>query len=120
MRIYTSYFAKIKKVVNPIAICGKSPDWYTGPQYKKLAPKYGFFMDYKNGVIDEVGYTKCFNELVLLPLSQEDIIKELSKLYEGEEEITLLCYEKPTDFCHRHIVAEWLNRIGLEVKEKEI
>ena len=47
MKVYTSYFAKLKKLpdtIVPISICGKAPDWYTGLQYKKLAPKYGFFM----------------------------------------------------------------------------
>jgi uncharacterized protein (DUF488 family) len=29
----------------------------------------------------------------------------------------LLCYEKSGDFCHRHLVAEWLRRYGYEVKE---
>lgn len=41
---YTSYFANLKKLpdnVVPISICGKAPDWYSGLQYKKLAPKMG-------------------------------------------------------------------------------
>ena len=45
--IYTSYFAKLNKLPNniiPISICGKAPDWYKGLQYKKLAPKYDFFI----------------------------------------------------------------------------
>ena len=48
--IYTSYFAKLKslpKNVLPVSICGKAPAWYTGIQYKKLAPKYDFFIDWK-------------------------------------------------------------------------
>ena len=35
--IYTSYFAKVKdlpKSIVPIAICGKSPDWWDGLEYK--------------------------------------------------------------------------------------
>lgn len=31
--------------------------------------------------------------------------------------IVLLCYEKPTDFCHRHLVAQWLIENGFECKE---
>lgn len=48
--LYTTYFAKLKSLpenVVPIAICGKTPDWYTGLQYKKLAPKWGFFSEWK-------------------------------------------------------------------------
>ena len=50
MKIYTSYFAKLRSLpenIIPISICGKAPEWYTGLQYKKLAPKYGFFMEWK-------------------------------------------------------------------------
>ena len=48
--IYTSYFAKLNKLppnVVPISICGKAPAWYNGLQYKKLAPKYSFFSEWK-------------------------------------------------------------------------
>ena len=48
--IYTTYFAKLKDLpdyIIPISICGKAPDWYKGLQYKKLAPKYDFFMKWK-------------------------------------------------------------------------
>lgn len=46
--IYTTYFAKLKSLPNniiPISICGKAPNWYTGLQYKKLAPKFDFFYE---------------------------------------------------------------------------
>lgn len=48
--IYTSYFAQLRNMpenIIPISICGKAPDWYDGLQYKKLAPKYGFFTEWK-------------------------------------------------------------------------
>lgn len=31
--------------------------------------------------------------------------------------IYLVCYEKPGDFCHRHLVASWMNQMGIKVKE---
>lgn len=31
--------------------------------------------------------------------------------------IALLCYEKPDDFCHRHLVADWLRKNGYECEE---
>ena len=43
MKIYTSYFAKLKSLPEgtiPISICGKAPSWYQGAQFKVLAPKY--------------------------------------------------------------------------------
>lgn len=120
MQIYTSYFSKLSKITNPVSICGKAPDWYTGPQFKKLAPKYGFFKDYKDGKIDSTEYTKQFYEQVLSSLTREDVLFALNHFYPNAKEVTLLCYEKPSDFCHRHIVADWLNEGGIDVKEKDV
>ena len=70
--IYTSYFAQLKNLpdnIIPISICGKAPDWYHGLQYKKLAPKYDFFMKWKENH-DNNYYIKCFNEQVLSKLGR--------------------------------------------------
>jgi len=32
-------------------------------------------------------------------------------------DIALVCYEKPGDFCHRHLVAEWLRAADIPVEE---
>ena len=130
--IYTSYFAKLKSLprhIIPISICGKAPDWYKGLQYKKLAPKYDFFMKWKENH-DNDYYIKCFNEQVLDKLNVEEVVKELDDIllnqtttvdYSGDlkkvPRIALICYEKPSDFCHRHLVADWLNANGIECKE---
>lgn len=118
--IYTSYFAKLKSLpedIIPISICGKAPDWYTGLQYKKLAPKYDFFMEWKKNH-DNDYYIKCFNEQVLDNLNAIEVIRDLFDLTNSvDKEFCLICYEKPSDFCHRHLVAEWLNNNGFECKE---
>ena len=120
--IYTSYFAKLKSLpdnIIPISICGKAPDWYKGLQYKKLAPKYDFFMKWKTDH-DNDYFIKCFNEQVLNKLSVLDTIIELSELggFENRHnDICLICYEKPGDFCHRHLVSDWLNKNGFSCKE---
>mgnify|MGYP003416317629 CR=1 FL=1 len=136
--IYTSYFAKLKSLpenIVPISICGKAPDWYKGLQYKKLAPKYDFFMEWKKNH-DNDYYIKCFNEQVLDKLDYSHIYDDLCDLSEEfvnalpEDDIrkqhqdlnfpyaiALICYEKPTDFCHRHLVAEWFNKNGMPCEE---
>lgn len=123
--IYTTYFAKLKslpKDVLPISICGKSPTWYTGLQYKKLAPKYDFFMEWKQNH-DNDYYIKCFNEQVLDKLDILTVLRNLIDMVNGEYKygeykyIALVCYEKPTDFCHRHLVAEWLRNNDVECEE---
>lgn len=120
---------KLPKDFIPISICGKAPDWYTGLQYKKLAPKYGFFMEWKKNH-DNDYYIKCFNEQVLDKLIAQEVDYDLYELaganLTGEYpekpswvdvNIVLLCYEKPSDFCHRHLVADWLTSNGCICKE---
>ncbi len=118
--IYTSYFAKLKSLPNniiTISMCGKTPDWYAGLQYKKLAPKYDFFMKWKQNH-DNDYYIKCFKKQVLDKLDASTVVNELTNLVSSsDKEICLICYEKPSDFCHRHLVADWLNKNGIECKE---
>ena len=116
--IYTSYFAKIKKLpanIVPISICGKAPDGYTGLQYKKLAPKWSFFSVWKQNH-DNDYYIQHFKEEVLNTLDVKDVMNTLMNMAGGND-IALICYEKPNDFCHRHLVAEWLRQGGFECEE---
>lgn len=119
MKIWTSYFAQMKKLPNDIvkiSICGKAPTWYDGIQYKKVAPKYGFFMEWKQNH-DNDFYIEHFNKEVLDTLNAAQVVKELESL-SGGRDCVLLCYEKPSDFCHRHLVADWLSeKLNIEVKE---
>lgn len=110
----TSYFAQLKNIPedsNVISICGKAPAWYKGRQYKKLAPKYDFFVKYtQDGNVEN--YTKEYQKQVLDKLNAETVYKEL-----GEDAI-LICYEKPSDFCHRQLVAKWFKeKLDIEVEE---
>lgn len=132
--IYTTYFANLKKLpenIIPISICGKAPLGYDGLQYKKLAPKYDFFMEWKE-THDNDKYIECFDARVLKPLTQEIVISELisllpkdkSQLFnindkgnENNIHIALVCYETPNSFCHRHLVSKWLREVGIQCSE---
>lgn len=77
--IYTSYFAKLKSLpanIVPISICAKAPDWYEGLQYKKLAPKYNFFMEWKKNH-DNDYYINCFKEQVTDKLNAYETVYDL-------------------------------------------
>lgn len=116
--IYTSYFDNLDRLPNnvvPISICGKAPDWYTGLQYKVLAPKYTFFMEWKQNH-DNDYYIKCFDEQVLSKLNADDVVNKLYEKSNGKD-VILICYEKPSDFCHRHLVANWLNKNRYQCEE---
>lgn len=134
--IYTTYFANLKnldRTINcPIAICGRSPCGYYGLEYKKFAPKWWFFKEWKKNHNNNF-YEVHFQEEVLNPLSIEQVMEDLRLLINNryntripqENEwwekipfnIYLVCYEKPGDFCHRHLVANWMNQMGVKVEE---
>ena len=119
--IYTSYYAKLNKIssdIVPVSIASKAPDFYTGLEYKKLAPKYKFFQEWKRNH-DNDFYIRHFNEEVLSKLDVRQVLSELISLT-GSYEICLLCYEKSSDFCHRHLVADWFNKNGVRCEELNV
>ncbi len=116
--IYTTYFAKLRKLpetITPIAICGGLPEFYTGLVYKKLAPKWSFFKVWKE-THDNDYYIENYDKLVLNTLSAKEVVREL-RLMADTKDIALVCYEKPSDFCHRHLVANWLKDNGFDCNE---
>ena len=119
MKIYTSYFAKAKKIpddIVKISICGKAPQWYNGLQYKKVAPKYGFFMEWKQNHNNDF-YIQHFNKEVLDRIRAKQVYDDLKRISIGRD-FVLLCDEKSSDFCHRHLVADWLSKqLNISVEE---
>lgn len=116
--IYTTYFGNLRHLpedIVPIAICGWAPNWYTGLQYKKLAPKIGFFTKWKE-THDNDYYIDCFNNQVLSKLDPAAVVTELTRKAKNKP-FALVCYERPGDFCHRHLVADWLTENGYETEE---
>ena len=119
--IYTGYFAKLKEYENngliPISISGKAPDFYNGIEYKRFAPSWSIYNNYKNGNIDEFGYTERYKKEILDKLNPVEIKQFLTSF---DKDIILLCYEKQGDFCHRHLVADWIeSNLGIKVEEYE-
>ena len=113
MNLYTSYFGNAKTLkangIYILPIVAHLPKWWNGENYSKLAPKYSMLH------LDESEYTKQYKELVRL-LNPEKIYREICSY--SEFDIALICYEKPGDFCHRHLVAEWLNsNLHLDISE---
>ena len=105
-----SYFAKYKGEYG-VSIAGKLPDWFDGREYKKLAPKYWFFKKYKKDG-DKDFYIEQYKREVLNKLDAKKVYEELG------ENAVLLCWEKPNEFCHRHLVSEWLeNELGITIEE---
>ena len=106
----TSYFAKSHRDPNAVAIVAFCPDWYKGKRYPPLAPPWSLVAAYKK-TGDKDAYEEAYLKQVLSNITPEKVMKDL-----GNDAI-LLCYENPVEFCHRHIVADWLNASGFDCEE---
>ncbi len=105
----TSYFA-VYRGNNGINIAIKPVTGFKGPSYPELYPQWSFLLKYKEDG-DEDAYTKEYYKLVLNRLDP-------NKVYEELKDKTLLCWERRGTFCHRRIVAGWIeNETGMIVPE---
>ena len=108
--IRTSYFGAIPRIIavekEPIlvAICRWKPKAFNGFWMPQLAPSVELLMAYKNGKVTPQQYVERYRK------EQEgsDLLQRMIKRAEGKN-VFLLCYEKPGDFCHRHLLGlkEW-------------
>jgi len=129
--IYTSYFGFARhfdpNLFALIGIAGKSPTGWNGLEYKKLAPSWSIWNEWHtarqnpNNTQEDLNkinenYTKRFKQEILKPLYPMDVISDIAKLANDKIPV-LLCYEKPIDFCHRHIVADWLNYYSMAMED---
>jgi len=107
--IYTSHYRspKLRKDMNLIAISYLQPPDIMAKFdigiYKPLCPTKKLVMDYKHGLLTVPEYTTLYYEQVLEKLDPYIVCLALNG------NAVLLCWEKPFEFCHRHLVAEWLN-----------
>jgi len=112
MKLYTSNYARHGRDPNSVCISIRPPAWYTGKAYYPLAPTWQMVKDSKSGKITKKEYTIQY--LQLLEDRKLDPKKVAEELGDGA---IMLCYESPTDFCHRQIVSHWMNKNGISVQE---
>ena len=125
MKIGTGYFAKSIKYHEMgyalVCISRKVP-WFIPSDvqmyhYGDLAPSAEilWLKDYPEE------YTKRYKAEILNKVNRMSFVMFLYDLANRTktDKVALLCFEAPEKFCHRHIVAEWLNEINLGVDEIE-
>lgn len=124
--IYTSYFAKIRKFpsnVSPVSIARFTPKGVDIPCILELAPTKEILLKYKgDGNTDN--YIKSYNEQVLDKYNMDEFISLIEKAsgIKGvadsmDKHVALCCFEKSEDFCHRHLIADRLERNNIKVQE---
>jgi hypothetical protein len=109
MSIITSYFAHYKGS-HGVCIAIRAPTGFNGEYYPALAPRWDFVMKYKKDH-DEAAYRHEYQKQVLSLLDPKEVYADL----DGK---AMLCWEGAGKFCHRRLVAEWLeNNLGVKVPE---
>lgn len=122
MDIWTGYYAQMKKYKQadlvPVSIAYLTPVWYEGETCFELAPSRKLLKGYKAGEITQKEYIKQYKDF-LKTVKWGEVIEKLftiSDHHDGKD-LVLCCYEKPSDFCHRHLLAEYLTDHGMDVQE---
>lgn len=115
----TGYFYQLKNNIIPgaVSIAVGKPSYVTiHKELRSLAPPWILLNAYRNGEITEAQYTEVFSEQ-LLKLNPKTILDEL-ELIASDDELVIMCHCGSKSFCHRHLVAEWLqSNMHVEIEE---
>lgn len=126
MNVKTGYFAYTAKYQQMgytcISIARFKPKWFNGLSLEELSPPYVLIKSLKSGIITEDEFTNAY--ISMLDKLDIDGVFDKIKYFINKEQskgVVLLCYEKFGDFCHRHILAKYLNtRYNLSIEELKI
>lgn len=114
MKIFTSYFGNVGTLkrcgIHPISIARWSPRNWDGDRLIWLAPT-----PYMVKEASREEYIRMY-KAICQSVNIELLIRQLSDIGDGKD-VALLCYERPGQFCHRHMLAEYLTEHGIPVKE---
>jgi len=109
----TGYFAMMKRYSGliPVSIALYTPKAIKIREYPALCPSPYLLVNFKTGFCSQREYIDIFTSQ-LSKLDPHKVFEDLG------ENTVLLCYEKAGDFCHRRLVAVWLEKeLGIEVNE---
>lgn len=118
MSVYTSYFGMARRFPKEkfikTAVCYKSLRGIG--VWNSVVPDADLVFGMKRGEITKEYYEEQYYKMLLD--RKEQIASNIPYLKNGERDVVLLCYEKPEDWCHRHILARYLKeQFDLDVQE---
>jgi hypothetical protein len=116
MKIYTSYYAMTNRLVaegiQPIGVSRGVPKGFAYPGILRIAPTYAMI----SKTFPTERYMPMYKQ-ILAKVDPRSILEQLDQLGGGAD-VAMLCWEKPGDFCHRHMIADWLEaELGIEIIE---
>lgn len=120
INIYTTNYTKASRLSNKhylkVSISLFRPKEFNGMQINSFAPTKELLEDYKNG-LSEQEYETRYREQIDKLSDIYAFFKIMAKQAKGRD-ILLLCYEKKSAFCHRHILSDIIfERYGYRIQE---
>ena len=134
-QIFTSYFKNIDVIrqIDPhaifIAVSGGVPDGYTYKWYRKTAPRWNWWNEWHEKFKDNYEsneskkwYIEHYQSTVLNTHNANEVLNDILALKDSDDDnVYLLCFEDENHFCHRHLLADWLNKnMNCNIIEKKI
>lgn len=116
MKIYTSYFGNAKALakedIKIVSVARWQPRFMSVPVVMyDVAPTPWMV---KQATREQ--YVDAYRQ-ILSELDAQEFISRLENM-SGGADVALCCYEKPGDFCHRHMLAQYLTeRTGIQIME---
>ena len=106
--ILTSNFKTAGHLSQAVAISRGVPRGWQGKSYKALAPSWNLVK-----ITDPTEFIRLYRSQVLDKLNPRQVLADL-----GGDDFVILCWEQPGEFCHRLVVAAWLQKeLGVKVEE---
>jgi len=119
-KIYTSYYGNIDSIpagIIKVGISNWMPSKTDAEHLEELAPPRPLLEMYEEGLINAEEYTILYTEDILDKLDPKEIAEKVNNS-------VMLCWEQPPRFCHRRVVAKWLednlNIVVEELSEKKL
>ena len=108
LKIWTAQMNKTKGKGYPVLdITIKNKDKFG----KIFAPTWKMVMDYKKGAITDEEYTSQYHTMML---TSYEIHRDLWEELLNKDEIVLMCFCRAGQFCHRHLLTNYLVTLGAE------
>lgn len=114
---YTSYVANVKNLppnIVPVVFDYLYDD--AGIRYRKLAPTFASYHWWKHKHHDNNIYAEEYKQLILDRRDPLLVRDELLTMTNGKA-FCLVSEEKPGEFSLRHIVSEWMRKVGIDIQE---
>lgn len=120
IQIHTSNYSKARKLDKSryylVSISIFPPKEWRGANARELAPSYELLTAYHNG-LSKSDYEKEYRKQIARLNNLHSQFEWMAQQANGRD-IVLLCYEKASDFCHRHILSDIIfEKYGYRITE---